>query len=113
MLEAWLPPGNRIAGISVIPSSTSLRDVAAVQRLVFSLPSETWVKAGDLGQMLKVIPGWLQEVSVQGLSEREIYPCSAFSPIAIFHSLTLSLLIRSLIAHLYYCALGEMSPFWK
>lgn len=54
--------------------STSIRDVATTQSSVFSLPSGTWVKAGGLSQMLKVIPGWLQGASVQGLSEREIYP---------------------------------------
>lgn len=73
LLEAWLPAGNMIAGLSVTPAAR-LSEMWQQHRLVFSRPSETWVKAAALPQMLKVIPGWLQGISVQGLSEREICP---------------------------------------
>ena len=98
MLEAWVPLGNTTVSLSATYCSTSIRDVATTQSFVFSLPSETWVKTGGLGQMLKVNSGWLLGVGIQGLCEKEMCPCAVLSPISTFHSLMQSLLIRSLIA---------------
>jgi len=62
--------------------------------------------------MLKVKSGWLLGISVHGLRKREMYPCTVLSPISFFSptlfSLMQSLLIRSLIALLSNCALGEV-----
>lgn len=93
MLEAWVSLGNMTVRLSVTCCSTSIRDVTTPESFVLSLPSETWVKTGGLGQMLKVNSGWLLGVNVQGLSEKEMYPCTVLSPVSTFYSLMQSLLI--------------------
>lgn len=65
VLEAWVPLGSTTVRLSATYCSTSLRDVATTQSFVFILPSETWVKAGGLGQMLKVNSAWLVGVCVK------------------------------------------------
>lgn len=75
-LEAWVPLGNTTVRLSATHCSTSIRGVATTQSCVFSLPSETWGKAGGLDQMLKLNSGWLLGVSVQGLCEKVSLRCA-------------------------------------